>query len=97
MVEVVSQVKSQTVRGRERMERLRKLHQKPGLRVEPANEDMRRLLKHPVAGAFRSEGAREWPADNFTYRRLRDGDIKLVEQQQEEKRGSGRQRGSSSE
>jgi hypothetical protein len=60
------------------MERLRKLHSKPGVRVEPANADMRRLLKHPRAGGFRSEGSMEWPDDTFTGRRLRDGDIKLV-------------------
>jgi hypothetical protein len=41
---------------------------------------MRRLLKHPKAGGFRSEGGIEWPFDVFTQRRLRDGSIKLEEQ-----------------
>jgi hypothetical protein len=41
---------------------------------------MRRLLKHPRAGGFRSEGSIEWPDDTFTRRRLRDGDVKLVEE-----------------
>jgi UDP-glucose 6-dehydrogenase len=40
---------------------------------------MRRLLKHPKAGRFRAEGAMEWPDDNFTRKRLRDGDIPIFE------------------
>ncbi|WP_375791181.1 hypothetical protein ACE102_07470 [Bradyrhizobium sp. vgs-9] len=31
-------------------------------------------LKHPTAGAIRPEGSM-WPADQFTMRRIRDGDI----------------------
>jgi hypothetical protein len=49
-----------------------------GIRVEPANDDMRRLLKHPRAGGFRSEGSIEWPDDTFTKRRLKEGSIKLA-------------------
>ena len=67
-------------RNQAKMARLREINQRPGVRVEPANEDMRRLLKHPKAGGFRSEGSLEWPNDTFTQRRLRDGDIKLEEQ-----------------
>jgi hypothetical protein len=43
-------------------------------------DDMRRLLRHPSAGGFRSVGDIEWPNDTFTKRRLREGSIKLVEQ-----------------
>ena len=64
------------VRGRAPMGRA---PQKPGVRVEPANEDMRRLLKHPSVGRFRSSGSMEWPDDKFTRRRLADGSIKRAE------------------
>jgi hypothetical protein len=66
-------------RAHVRADRVRRIYTKPGLRVEPANDDMRRLLKHPRAGGFRSEGSIEWPDDMFTRRRLRDGSVKLAE------------------
>jgi hypothetical protein len=52
---------------------------RPGVRVEPANDTMRRLLKHPSAGGFRASGSVEWPNDRFTKRRLLDHSIQLVE------------------
>jgi len=66
----------------------RKIHgSRPGVRVVPADDptdkkrwtadDMRRLLRHPRAGGFRSEGSIEWPNDTFTQRRLRDGSVML--------------------
>lgn len=57
----------------------------PTVRVVPRDDDMRRLLKHPKAGAFRSSGASNWPNDRFTTRRLADGSITLEggEKQQE--------------
>ena len=64
---------------RDRRERLDKMTTVPGIRVEPRDADMRRLLRHPKAGKFRSEGSLEWPNDTFTQKRLRDGDIKLEE------------------
>jgi hypothetical protein len=51
------------------------------LRVEPKNDLMREILRHPTAGFFRGQGAAEWPDDKFTQRRLRDGDIKLASDQ----------------
>jgi hypothetical protein len=95
MVEVTTKVEGSpqtpSQRVRARAERLRKLHTRPGVRVVPANDDMRRLLKHPKAGNFRSEGSLEWPNDSFTQRRLRDGSVKLAEaEEREEKPKSGR-------
>jgi hypothetical protein len=58
------------------------------LRVEPANDVMREILRHPTAGFFRGKGAAEWPDDKFTQRRLRDGDIKLAEDQRTTRNGS---------
>jgi hypothetical protein len=58
-------------------------HQTAGgrLRVEPKDDLMRSILRHPTAGFFRGVGAAEWPDDVFTQRRLRDGDIKLAADQ----------------
>jgi hypothetical protein len=51
----------------------------PRVRVVPTREELR-WLKHPNGMRFRSEGSVEWPMDSWTHRRLRDGDIKIVEQ-----------------
>lgn len=40
--------------------------------VKPARKGMN--LSHPVGGALPDKGGL-WPEDQFTYRRLRDGDI----------------------
>lgn len=60
---------------RERAERMRAAMVVPGIRVVPANDDMRRVLKHPKRGGFRHEGGMEWPDDRFTKRRLAEGVI----------------------
>jgi hypothetical protein len=74
-------VSKQSLRGLRQRERLEKLRAgaPKGIRVVPANDDMRRLLKHPKVGGFRSEGGVEWPDDRFTKRRLADGSIKREE------------------
>jgi hypothetical protein len=45
------------------------------MQVFPKNDDVRRVLAHPIAGKFRAEGPAEWPDDTFTSRRIKDGDI----------------------
>lgn len=85
MVNVKTTVVTPGQLQRQRMARLQQLTQRPGLRVEPANDDMRRLLKHPRVGGFRSEGSIEWPDDIFTRKRLREGSIKLAEEKHQEK------------
>jgi hypothetical protein len=61
------------------------------VRVVPADgdgftaDDMRALLVHPKAGGFRNEGDIGWPLDTFTFRRLREGSIKLSSEKSEEK------------
>jgi hypothetical protein len=84
MVEINTKVQTPTQRARANVARLKELHQRPGVRVVPRDDDMRRLLKHPRAGGFRSEGSLEWPNDTFTQKRLRDGSIKLAEEGQSE-------------
>jgi hypothetical protein len=57
----------------------RRQAQRPaGIRVEPRDDDMRRVMKHPRAGAFRSSGSREWPNDRFTQKRIADGSVKVA-------------------
>lgn len=77
MVDVVSK----TLRGQRQHERLQQVQvgrpQTPGVRVLPANEALRKKLKHPNGMAFRPEGSVEWPNDRFTKRRLAEGAITL--------------------
>jgi hypothetical protein len=47
------------------------------VRVTPKNDDIRRVLKHPRLGGFRSTGSIEWPLDTFTKRRIADGSVKV--------------------
>ena len=54
-------------------------------KVLPKDDAMRKLLKHPVGGAFPEEGPVNWPDDQFTTRRLRDGDVTLAEPKAEHK------------
>jgi hypothetical protein len=55
------------------------------MKVNPKNDEMRKLLKHPQGGiAFPGEGAADWPDDSFTARRVADGDITLVEENKAE-------------
>jgi len=70
---------------KDRRDRIRAAARRPGIRVEPRDEDMRRVLKHQPSGiGFRSIGSVEWPDDSFTRRRLRDGSVKLAEPDQVE-------------
>jgi hypothetical protein len=83
-------------RMRQRMERLRAAT-RPGIRVVPSNEKMRRLLRHPHAGGFRAEGAADWPNDRFTKRRLADGSIKREERPADNDKRGHQHRSSSSD
>jgi hypothetical protein len=87
MVSVTTKMSTPGQRMRQRAARVHQMKVRPGIRVEPANDDMRRLLVHPRVGHFRKEGSMEWPDDSFTHRRLRDGDVKRVEQKAEHKDG----------
>jgi len=89
MVSTLTKVMSPGDRMKARMKRVADLRKIDGVRVVPAagegwtEDDMRRLLKHPKAGAFRAEGSIEWPNDTFTQRRLREGSIKLESEHHE--------------
>jgi hypothetical protein len=47
------------------------------VRVTPTSDVFRGAIKHPGGVAFRSTGSAEWPMDQFTKRRLRDGSVTL--------------------
>ena len=78
MVEV--KVLSPADQIKQRVGRIKVPAHRPGILVEPRDDDMRRLLKHPNGIKFRAEGPIEWPDDQFTHRRIADGTVKVVEQ-----------------
>ena len=52
------------------------------MRVRALKDHVQRLVRHPRAGGFPSTGGDvEWPNDAFTRRRIRDGDVEVVEDQ----------------
>ena len=65
------------LRGLRHRERIAKMNEAAptGIRVVPAKDEYRGVLKHPKAGGFPAEGSKEWPDDRFTKRRLADGSV----------------------
>lgn len=50
------------------------------IRVLPSTEDMLKHLKHPSGVKFTDMNRPvDWPADGFTTRRIRDGDVVVVD------------------
>jgi|SRR5215472_11362704 len=47
------------------------------IRVWAANEDIRRIMRHPTGVRFQADISQSvgWPEDAFTLRRLRDGSV----------------------
>jgi hypothetical protein len=79
MTEKFSKAALRGLRTRERMTKMQAAAS-PVLRVVPADDDGRRLLKHPHSGGFPETGAASWPDDRFTKRRLADGSVTLEEE-----------------
>jgi hypothetical protein len=77
-----------------RLEAIRKGKEVPRVRVLPANEDIRRVLKHPRGMAFRSTGSVDWPLDKYTQRRIADGSVTVEEKKQEPQQSKGQAPGS---
>ncbi len=65
------------LRGKRQRERVQQLADAApkGVRVMPAKEEYRTVLKHPHGSAFPASGGAEWPDDRFTKRRLADGSV----------------------
>jgi len=54
----------------------------PTVKVVPSKEEYRKYLKHGVTGVgFTEQGSVEWPNDQFTKRRIRDGSVALEQDQ----------------
>jgi hypothetical protein len=50
----------------------------PRVRVRAANETIKQYLFHPAGRLrFGANGTVEWPDDQFTQRRVRDGDVTI--------------------
>jgi hypothetical protein len=51
------------------------------MKVKVKNAELGKLLKHPgmLAKVFDADGIADWPADQFTRRRIKDGDITAVD------------------
>ena len=65
----------------DRMQALRDSRAIPMVRVLPRDEGIRKHIAHmPGNIRFPKEGSAKWPFDTFTKRRLRDGDVTLVEE-----------------
>jgi hypothetical protein len=48
------------------------------VRVLPTRDDIRKHIKHPISKVgFLAEGSVEWPLDQFTRRRIADGDVTI--------------------
>ena len=71
---VVSKVELRGLRQRERVQKLAEAAP-AGVRVVPAKEEYRAVLKHPNGSGFPASGSAEWPDDRFTKRRLADGSV----------------------
>lgn len=71
---VTSKVALRGLRHRERVQKLAEAAPS-GVRVVPAKEEYRKVLKHPKGAAFPETGSVEWPDDRFTKRRLADGSV----------------------
>jgi hypothetical protein len=55
------------------------------LRVRAKNEVIAKFIVHPRGGRFDKDGVATWPSDSFTHRRVKDGDVTIVEQMKEVK------------
>jgi hypothetical protein len=46
------------------------------MKVWPKNDEIRRVIYHPTGNIhFPAEGPSDWPEDQYTARRIRDGDV----------------------
>ena len=49
------------------------------MKVKAKNEEIAKVLKHPTGAIFGADLTSYWPPGQFTTRRIRDGDITVVE------------------
>jgi hypothetical protein len=55
------------------------------VRVLPTSDAIRKHIKHPISKVgFLAEGSVEWPLDQFTRRRIADGDVTVEQREQQQ-------------
>lgn len=62
-----------------RLKAIREAQTPRRVRLTPKDDNTRQVLRHPRYGAFPSSGSVEWPLDQFTKRRIRDGSVTAEE------------------
>jgi hypothetical protein len=78
--------KAQLQRQQDRMAKIKEGQQRPRVRVVPKNDELRKALFHPwTRMRFPAKGSAEWPHDQFTKRRIRDGDVTVEEERRNER------------
>ena len=50
------------------------------MKVKAKNEQIARVLRHPTGATFGADLTSHWPVGQFTTRRIRDGDVTVVEE-----------------
>lgn len=75
-------VKQRADRRRDRLAKVAEQTKVPRVRVVPATDALRSVLRHPSGNiGFRPEGSIEWPLDSFTKKRIREGAVSIEQQQ----------------
>jgi hypothetical protein len=54
------------------------------MKVKAKDETIARVIRHPNGARFGADGTAYWPDDQFTKRRIRDGDVTAVETKSKE-------------
>lgn len=72
--------------ARERLDKIKNARPPAGIRVVPASDELRKVLRHPRGARFPSDGSAEWPNDTFTKRRLAEGAIKVESEKKQQPR-----------
>jgi hypothetical protein len=45
------------------------------VKVYALKDNVKKFIRHPGGTKFNADGVAEWPADSFTTKRVRDGDV----------------------
>jgi hypothetical protein len=80
-------LKEQLQRRQDRLARIRESRQTQRVRVVPANEEIRKI-RFPGRNRFPAQGSAEWPLDQFTKRRIREGSVMIEERREETRRAA---------
>jgi len=79
-MDVQERLKANKAARMERVKQVKNMSAAQRVRVEPTKEEYRKVLRHPSNNtAFRETGSLEWPLDQFTKRRIREGAIRIAE------------------